>query len=143
MKDRVLRVARVGPPQGDQLVEDGAQRIDVGPLVDQLVAARLLGDMYAAVPSTTPVRVAALISSTAWSLATPKSRTLTKSVPSLRRQTEQVVRLEIPVDDTGGVGRPHAAAGLADEVGGAADRHPPFALSSAARLSPTRYSMTM
>ena len=80
------------------------------------------GDMYATVPTIAPVRVAAFISSAACSLATPKSSTLSRSVPSWRRQTNRFCGLRSRWMIPAACATCDPARGLRHQVGGARDR---------------------
>ena len=84
--------------------------------------------MYAAVPSTAPVRVAALSLVEGLELGDAEVEDLDEVGPVVATADEQVVRLEIAVNDPGGVRGLIASAGLQTEIGGAADGQPPLAL---------------
>ena len=110
-----------------ELVEDRAQRVDVGALIDHLVAAGLLGRHVRDGPDHRAGARRRVHLVDRLQLGDAEVEHLEEIGPVLPPADEQILRLEVAVDDPRGVRDLHAAARLRHQIGGPPDRQRPLA----------------
>ena len=103
VQDRVVRLARVRLPPRAELVEDRPQRVDVGALVDDLVAAGLLRRHVRDGPDHRAGARRRVHLVERLQLGDPEVEHLQEIGPVLPPADEQILRLEVAVDDPRGV----------------------------------------